>query len=107
MCLKDVLMGRNSTSNAAVVAIGAGAVKQVLPADPYRYSIVFSGPSTGSITYSINQNPGDGEGIVFHQGCGPIALTIQHHGDMVRRPWYAYSVNAVNVAVHTAQMREE
>lgn len=107
MCLKDVLMGRNSTSNAATVSIGAGAVKQVLPADPFRYAIVLSAPSSGSITYSINQNPGDGEGIVFHQGGGPVTLNIQHHGDMVRRAWYAYSVNAVTVAVHTAQMREE
>lgn len=107
MCIEDVRMGRASTSEAAVVSIGAGGVAQVAPADPYRFALVLSPPSSGSLTYSINRSPGDGEGITFHQGSSPLILTIQDAGDMVRRPWFAYATAAVSVAVHTSQMRKE
>lgn len=107
MCMEDVRIGRQSTSSAAVVSVGAGAVAQVLPADPYRYSLVLSAPASGSCTYSINQAPGDGEGITFHAGGGPITLGIQEHGDLVRRAWYVYCSAAVRVAVHTSSLRKE
>lgn len=107
MCIEDVRMGRKTVSFMAIVSIPAGGVRQVLPADPFRYSLTLSAPSSGSLTFSINQNPGDGEGIVFHQGSGPVTLTIQNDGDLVRRAWYAYSVNAVSVALPTSQLRME
>lgn len=107
MCMEDVRIGRETISSAAVVSVGAGAVAQVLPADPYRYALVLSAPASGTCTYSVNQAPGDGEGITFHAGGGPITLGIQEHGDLVRRAWYVYSSAANSLAVHTSSLRKE
>lgn len=107
MCIEDVRMGRQSNAQTQSTAIAAGGTAQVLPADPFRYCVILSPPSAGSITYNIRPNPADGEGLTFHQGSSPIALDIQSHGDLVRRAWFAYATNAVTVAPLTVSMTKE
>jgi hypothetical protein len=107
VCIEDVRMGRQSNAQAQTTEIAAGGTAQVLPADPYRYCLILSPPSSGSITYNIRANPADGEGLTFHQGSSPLALDIQSHGDLVRRAWFAYSANAVTVAPLTVSMVKE
>jgi hypothetical protein len=100
-------MGRQSNAQAQSTTIAAGGTAQVLPADPYRYCVILSPPSSGSITYNIRPNPADGEGLTFHAGSSPLALDIQNHGDLVRRAWFAYSANAVTVSPLTVSMVKE
>lgn len=93
MCMEDVRIARHSESgqfdftatNSSQIAISQHAK---------RYAIVFSAPTVGNITYSLNNPAVLGQGITIGAGGGPIALDLQHHGDLVRRAWYAISDQA-------------
>jgi hypothetical protein len=61
----------------------------VLPADPQRIGIVFSGPTSGRITLSNQQDVTDLVGLVLYPTTVPFVLTADRFGSLLTREWYA------------------
>lgn len=89
MCMEDVNIGRKTSSrmlNFAVVNTGS---QEILPGSPYRYALIFTPPQAGRVTLT-NESPAVLDiGMTLVSAGGPFAMTIQDHGDIVRKPWYA------------------
>lgn len=89
MCMEDVRIGRSTVSADASPSIGTTAT-ELVSASLDRYCLIISPPIAGQVTIGFDPNHvASGVGIVLASGADPLVLTIQEHGDMVRRAWYA------------------
>ena len=90
MCMEDVRIGRKTSASQVDLTVGLTSI-QAIGGSPNRYCLVFSAPIAGHVTYSLDNPAVLGNGINLGVGDGMYSLNIQHHGDIVRRPWFAIS----------------
>ena len=89
MCMEDVLLGRSTISADRTISV-ALTPQLILEASLDRYCVIISPPLAGQVTIGFDPNHVvSGGGIVLASGADPLVLTIQEHGDIVRRAIYA------------------
>jgi hypothetical protein len=89
MCMEDVLIGRKTISADVTVVVDA-TPKMLVAASLDRYCLIISPPLAGQVTIGFDANHvTSGSGIVIPSGADPLVLTIQEHGDIVRRAIFA------------------
>jgi hypothetical protein len=89
MPLEEALArGANQRSNADGATVGAAATWLVGPS-PVRRSITFTSPSAAVITLGNKSTLAAGVGMFVGSTTGPLELTVEKHGNIVRLPWYA------------------
>lgn len=93
MCFEDVQMGRETAAGQFLVPIGNTA-KIVVGESERRYCLILPNLLTGNVTYSMDPSVTSGVGIVLNANSGPLVLTVQEHGDICRRAWYAITDQA-------------
>lgn len=89
MCMEDVRIGRDTICVETTVQVQLTATP-LLAASDDRYALVLSVPQgSGGLELSINPAFTIGQGLQMNAGTPPLILTIQEHGDIVRRGLYA------------------
>lgn len=91
MCMEDVRIGRESTAAEYRVVLPTGTVKQIVPYDKDRIALIISPPDLNTVYLSFSQDPGSGVGFLLSYRAGPLCLSLQEHGDIVRRAIYGIS----------------
>jgi len=93
MCMEDVKIGRETMGGQTDLTASLTS-QPLLPGADDRYSIVFTAPVAGHVTYSLANPAILGNGINLGVGDGTSQLDIQHHGDLVRRQWFCIADQA-------------
>lgn len=107
MCMEDVRIGRETTGGQVATTVGTTSV-QILSGSPHRYSIVLTPGIANHITFSTENPAVLGQGINLGPGDGCCKLNIQHHGDLVRKAWYAIADAGSNaIAVMVTNLAKE
>jgi hypothetical protein len=93
MCMEDIRIGRRTYADEDTLLI-VDAGQLLVEANPRRTAITIGNPSAGSIVnVSIKGVPTATSGIPITIG-GSITWNIYHHGDIVRRAFFAKFVQA-------------
>ncbi len=89
----DIELMRGAHGCVRVAMIGTTSTMAVSPNDR-RVALVFTGPQSGTVV-TISTEPGTnaGEGLLLTPGM-VLHLTLDVHGDAVKKPWYALSNSA-------------
>lgn len=107
MCMEDIRLGRRSPGSYGDSVIQT-TVTLYVPPDRHRTALILWGPATGSVELSTNPTFAAGQGFHLGSGEGGVVLNVQHHGDIVRRAWYAtHSVGGVNLHWEASSLYEE
>ncbi len=86
----DIELMRGAHGCVRVATITSTSTMAVSPNDR-RVALVFTGPQTGSfVTISTEPNTNSGEGLLLTPGM-VLHITLDSHGDAVKKPWYAVS----------------
>lgn len=91
-------MKRHSLVRPATLTVSSPAA-QISPPGQNRVTLSFQPPAAGY--YSVWTEPmlTLGVGFVVSPETGPVELTIERHGDIVREPWYGIASTGLNMAV--------
>lgn len=103
MCMEDVLLGRDTSSGSMIVPINVTSILLV-PADPSRLALIIGQPSAGHVVADFGKPPDSNSGIWLSSALPPLILTIQQHGDIVRRAWYAQGSGPANICIMWTQL---
>jgi hypothetical protein len=105
--MEDVLIGRDTNSGDRIVVVSTTAT-MLLEASMFRYCVIISPPLAGQVSIGFDPNHVvSGGGIILPSGADPLVLTIQEHGDIVRRAIYAaVDAGTRNVSIMYSIMAE-
>lgn len=96
MCIEDIRIARQTTSNRLNLSVTTAA-KAIVSHAPNRYAIIFMPPASGTISINVESTVAAGEGISIPAGGAPVILKLTDVGDLVRRGWWAImSAGTVN-----------
>ena len=89
MCMEDVRIGGATISADKTISV-ANTPQLIVESSLDRYCLIISPPLAGQVTIGFDANHvASGSGIVLASGADPLVLTIQEHGDIVRRAFFA------------------
>jgi hypothetical protein len=98
MCMEDVKIGRATNSGDGFASIPAATAGLIVGPSLHRYCLIISPPIAGHVTIGFSPNQlVDGSGVVLASGADPLILTIQEHGDIIRRAFYAIGDGTIRV----------
>lgn len=107
MCMEDVRIGRKTMSRQHDFTATTTSQPLISGSDD-RYAMILTAPLVGHVTYSLENPAVLGNGINLGVGDGAITISIQEHGDIVRRPWFIISDQAAApIAVLSSHLLEK
>jgi hypothetical protein len=87
MLEEPLARGANQSSNVDGTTVGVAATWLVGPSYKRR-SITFTSTSAGGVTVGNKSSLVAGAGLVVGNTTGPLELTVEKHGAIVRMPWF-------------------
>lgn len=109
MCMEDVRIARATVTTTKQIPITSELVMLVVPHNPDRYSLmiqVFS--SDGWVLQCGSNGPPTFTGLASPLQREYLLIDLQHHGDMVRQPWYLYAIgSSIEAFVVETILREQ
>lgn len=98
MCMEDVRIGRATQAAESQQAVGVASA-QIVAASPNCFSLIFSPPVVGNITLSTVTPVVLNAGYNLSAGGPPLILTLEQHGAMVTKAWFAIGSAATTIQV--------
>ena len=95
MCMEDVRLGR--VTRCGERRINLTVVSQrVIDQSKHRRTLILFPPPSGTTTFSIRDPVAANVGIVIPASSPPVTLTLDEHGDIVTKAFFAiHSVGGV------------
>lgn len=92
MCMEDVKIGRNLSSQVRLITVPADTITTIAAASPDRYSMIVSNDSAANfhLTPSPAGQTGVGGITLTRQNC-VVNLTLDNCGSMLQQSWVAFS----------------
>lgn len=81
----DMSQTRGSTYGVTVAA----AATEVVSGSEKRIALIFTGPNAGRITLGNSNAITLDNGHTISLTSGPLELTFERHGNLVKMPWWA------------------
>ena len=107
MCIEDIRIGRKIVTDQ-ISLTNSGVAALLVDNDDWRTSLSVYPDSVNDIWISIKSNVAVGNGILIPAKGHPVQLTIQQHGDCVRRAWHAIaSAGPTNINALSAHLDVE
>lgn len=74
---------------------------QIIGPSQRRVALLFSTPVSPGQSYTVTTEPGAtlGAGLNLSPTTGPLSLTEEVFGDVVKRPWFAAASSAFSIGV--------
>ena len=96
MCMEDVQLAREASSQAKVVPVGIGVTQRIVEADDNRLSITFASDGITEVWVTPEEIPSvTGQGFPLTPENPVQRFTIYDHGLVVTRPWAAFGGAAI------------
>lgn len=87
--------------------ISNSATNSVLRAAAKRVAILFSPPSANAYSVGLDKNVVLDQGITLTANSAPVKLTLEEHGDVVTRGWWARASAATPTTIGIFETYEE
>lgn len=106
MCMEDIKIGRNLSSQFKVVIVPTAAQTVVCSPDPSRVCIVFSGQGLSVVHFSpVGMNSSLTSGISATASSPVVRIHIDDYGSLVTQGWQATAITSSNnVSVVTSSL---
>ena len=99
MCMEDVRLGRATKVTPSIKALTA-ASQLIIDAAELRRTLTLFPPPSGTTTFFFRGPVVDDFGIILNAGEPPLHFSVDTHGDIVTRAWFAiHSAGAVSMAI--------
>ena len=99
MEIHGIRLGRKMDGRLVIsAATTAGGILQIVPMNERRVSLAFF--PNGFASYYLSTDPGitPQTGIFAGGNVGPLLLTIDKYGELVKRAWYAFTGSSIQIA---------
>src|SRR5687767_13336417 len=107
MCMEDIRIGRRTSSTENLIAALAAAY-QIADANNERITLIIHPPVSGTLMVSVRSDVSLTAGIPLTVGSHPLIFTIQTHGSLVMRPFFAiHSAGGIFTAVDEVLLGEQ
>jgi hypothetical protein len=105
--MEDIRIQRKTFSLAITVSVPAANSVLILPADPLRTAILFTGHSANRIVYGFDSTVVVTAGLIVPANGLPFPMSIDQFGQLVTREWWAIaSAGAQNITVFVSRLQE-
>lgn len=107
MCIEDVRIGRKANAGQVDLVAGLASIPALPQADD-RFSLMFSAPIAGHVTYSLENPAVIGQGINLGPGDGAVWINVKDVGGIVKAPWFVVSDAAASpISIMFTIMQEQ
>jgi hypothetical protein len=86
-------------SSVITVNTGAGVEQQAIGPNNKRTRLVFMGPLAGTANLRPDSAGNVTGGMIFALTGGPLTITFEDHGDLVRSQWFVFTAGATQLGI--------